>query len=414
MAATVVPFVAVAEIAGAVGAHVEGLDLAGVARNDHRLLEVLLHQVALVLALQVDAPFHGELELLLLVGLAAQQDLDRVGVGDAFEGVVQYELQTVDEAELAALLLGLGGLFFLQPRIQENEVVHAVAQHTSDEVLAQTFGQVHIAREVHEGGLGLDHPELRQVACGVAVLGAEGGAEGVDLAQRQCRKFSLQLSAHGQAGFSTEEVFLEIHFTSLVQRRVLCIQGAHAEHLACAFRIARRDDRAVEVVVALLVEVLVDAEAHLVADAEDGAVGVGAEAQVGVLAQELEAVLLRLDGILLRIAVAEHFHGGHLHFHALAAALALHDHSGAFHRSAGGEAGTRGGIHMLLVDHALQVTDGAAIVHGDEAVVAEGAHPAGHGEGGASEGGVVEDLLDGGHGSDDQLVGRAGIGITYD
>jgi len=128
--------------------------------------------------------------------------------------------------------------------------------------------------------------------------------------------------------------------------------------------------------------------------AEDRAVRVRAEAQVGVLAKELERMLFRLDGILLRIAVAEHLHGGHLHLHALAAALALHDHAGATHGGAGGEACTRGGIDLFLVDHALQVADGASIVQGDEAVVAEGAHPAGHGERGAGERTVIEDGLD--------------------
>ena len=66
------PFLAVAEIARRVHAHVERLDLRGVTRDDHWLLEMLLDEVTLVLALQVHTPFHGELELLLLVGLAAQ------------------------------------------------------------------------------------------------------------------------------------------------------------------------------------------------------------------------------------------------------------------------------------------------------------------------------------------------------
>jgi AcrR family transcriptional regulator len=74
------------------------------------------------------------------------------------------------------------------------------------------------------------------------------------------------------------------------------------------------------------------------------------------------------------------------------------------HRRAGGEACERCGIHLLLVDDALQVADGAAVVEGDEAVVAEGAHPAGHGYGGVGEGLVVEGELDGVHGG--QSVSR--------
>ena len=53
-----------------VGAHVERLDLARVVGDDHRLLEQLLGQVALVLALQIDAPVDGELQV--LAGLLQQ------------------------------------------------------------------------------------------------------------------------------------------------------------------------------------------------------------------------------------------------------------------------------------------------------------------------------------------------------
>jgi hypothetical protein len=72
-------------------------------------------------------------------------------------------------------------------------------QHTGDEVLAQAFGEVHVALQVHEGRFGLDHPEFGEVARGVAVLRAEGGAEGVHLAQCERREFGLQLAAHGEA-----------------------------------------------------------------------------------------------------------------------------------------------------------------------------------------------------------------------
>jgi len=45
--------------------HVERLDLLRVVHQDHRLADVLLGDVALVLGLQVDAPLGPELELLL-------------------------------------------------------------------------------------------------------------------------------------------------------------------------------------------------------------------------------------------------------------------------------------------------------------------------------------------------------------
>ncbi len=185
--------------------------------------------------------------------------------------------------------------------------------------------------------------------------------------------------------FRAEEVLLEVDFAGLVERWLLCIQRADAEHLTGPLRIARCDDRRVEVVIALLIEVLVDAEAHLVPHAEDRAVGVGSEAQVCVLAEEFQRMLLRLDRVLVRRAITEHLHGRHLHFHALAAALRRDKLSGALYGRAGGEACARFRVHFLLIDHALQVADGAAVVERDEAVVAKGAHPAGHGDGGVGE-----------------------------
>ena len=40
--------------------HIEGFDFLGVVGEDYRLLEMLFHEVAFVLALQVDAPRYGE------------------------------------------------------------------------------------------------------------------------------------------------------------------------------------------------------------------------------------------------------------------------------------------------------------------------------------------------------------------
>ncbi len=65
------------------------------------------------------------------------------------------------------------------------------------EVLDERFGQVHVVGQIAEGHFGFDHPEFGQVPRGIGVLGAEGGAEGVDLAQRAGKNFSLQLSADG-------------------------------------------------------------------------------------------------------------------------------------------------------------------------------------------------------------------------
>ena len=60
-------------------------------------------------------------------------------------------------------------------------------EHARDDVSEEGFGELHQAFEVGIGDLGLDHPELGEVAAGLRLFGAEGGAEAVDLAERERR-----------------------------------------------------------------------------------------------------------------------------------------------------------------------------------------------------------------------------------
>jgi hypothetical protein len=55
-----------------------------------------------------------------------------------------------------------------------------------DEIL----GEVHVAGEVEERDLRLHHPELRQMAARLRLLGAKGRAEAVHLAERHARAAS--------------------------------------------------------------------------------------------------------------------------------------------------------------------------------------------------------------------------------
>ncbi len=64
--------------------HIEGLDVLGIVGEDYGFLEVLLYEVALVFALQVDAPLDGDLEL----DARCLEDVDALGIGQAHEIVV--------------------------------------------------------------------------------------------------------------------------------------------------------------------------------------------------------------------------------------------------------------------------------------------------------------------------------------
>ena len=168
-----------------------------------------------------------------------------------------------------------------------------------EDAFQQPFGQFHVAPEVAKGHLRLDHPELGQVAGRVAVLGAEGRAEGVGLAQRAGERLGLELPADGQIGRPVEEVEREIDacrlFLALCRwllRHLRQVERGDLEHGPGPFAIAGGDDRRVDVEEAPLLEELVDRVADAVPHPGDGAEGVGPRPQMGDRPQELERVAL--------------------------------------------------------------------------------------------------------------------------
>ena len=57
----------------------------------------------------------------------------------------------------------------------------------------------------HEGDLGLDHPELGEVAARLRLLRAEGRAEAVDLAQRERGGFDVELAGLREVGLASSK-----------------------------------------------------------------------------------------------------------------------------------------------------------------------------------------------------------------
>lgn len=204
-------------------AHVERLDVLGVVGDERRLLEVLLREVALVLGLEVDAPLDRVLEL-VAVCLGVRQDLDGVRVGDAREVACGDVLQALLQALVHEL-------------VEHVELIRAVLHHVVDDVLEHLLGHVHLALEVAERHLGLDHPELRRVATGVGVLRAERGAERVDVAETHGEVLCLELAGDGEVGLLAEEVLAVVDLAVLGEGRVGRVDRGDAEHLSGALGI---------------------------------------------------------------------------------------------------------------------------------------------------------------------------------
>ncbi len=149
--------------------HIERLDLSRIVGHDDRALEVMLHQVALVLTGEIHTPFgDGELELMTFLG-SLLQDIEALSIRQTYEVLLHHALQGLDERLVNHL-------------VEELEVVLAVIQCPLHAVLDEVLLEVHQFVLVHEGHLRLNHPELGQMARRIAVLGTEGGTEGVDSA----------------------------------------------------------------------------------------------------------------------------------------------------------------------------------------------------------------------------------------
>ena len=174
----------------------------------------------------------------------------------------------------------------------------AVLANVADEVFHDLLGQIHVALQIAEGHLRLDHPELVGVPRGVRVLRAEGRAEGVNLRQRAGEGFGLELAADREVGRPREKILARNRSSpSLVARRILRIERRDAKHFARAFAVARGDDRRVDVNEAALLEKLVNGKGEPAAHAKDRAEQIRARPQMRDLAQELRRVAFLLQRI---------------------------------------------------------------------------------------------------------------------
>ena len=322
---------------------------------------MLLDQITLMLRLQAAAPVAGEFEL----AARSLQYFDALGVVETLEVVFQHEVQAVQQSVVPHL-------------VHEFEVLGAVVQRIPDQVLEEILGQLHVVLQLIEGGLRLDHPELRRMARSVGILGAERGTEGVDAAQRQRTQLAFELARHGQVAGLAEEVLREIDLSLLILGHVVQVERRHLKHGACALAVRSRDKRRMEVIETLPVEIFVNGVGHGVPDAQHRAEGIGARTQVGDVAQELQRMPLFLQGIGLRIGRAVDLDLLGLHLDALARSERRHEPS--VHT----DAGARGdGFELLFaelgkIDHYLDIRNARSVIEGDERhilVSALGAHP---------------------------------------
>ena len=234
-----------------------------------------------MLRLQVAAPVDGVLKLVVVLF----QKGNGVGVGDTAKFVVQDVVQPVK-----------------QPLVDEFvEKVHflgGVLQNVGDDILDHGLGQLHVILQIGEGDFRLDHPEFGGMAGGVGVFRAEGGAEGVDVAESHGEGLGVELAGNGQVGGLAEEVLRIIDLAVLGLGDVVQVKGGDLEHFSRALAVGAGDQGRVNVDKIPILEELVDGHGGKAADAEYRLEGVGAGTQMVDGAQELHGVALGLEGVV--------------------------------------------------------------------------------------------------------------------
>ena len=340
--------------------HVKRLDFLGIVGHEHGLLIDLLGQEALVLGLQVGAP----LDLIVELVVVLHEDIDGLGIAHAAEVARHDVLQTLPQP-------------LVHEAVEEVDLIGAALEHAADDVLDHRLGHVHVAREVAERHLRLDHPELGGVALCVGVLGTERRAEGIHVAEGHGEVLGVELTGDGQARLLAEEVLAVVHGAVLRLGDVVQVKRRHLEHLARALAVAARDDGCLDIDKAAALEELVHGVGRDGADAERRGEEVRPRAQMLDRAQELHAVALFLQGIVGG-GLALHLDGDGLDLERLLGLGRQHD--GALHDEGGADI-LRGNLLIILQlvgghDH-LQIPEAGAVVQLDKAEGLEVADRAG-------------------------------------
>ncbi len=114
-------------------------------------------------------------------------------------------------------------------------------------------------------------------------------------------KFAFELSADGQSCHLAEEIIGVVDLSVVGLLEVIEVLGSHLEHLSCSLAVGSRDERRVEVEIAVLVEIGVDRHSHVMTDAENGSKSVGTRTEMCDCAQELHAQSFFLQRVFLGI-----------------------------------------------------------------------------------------------------------------
>ena len=276
--------------------------------------------------------------------------------------------------------------------LEQLQLCRALVEHARHHARDQPLRQADHVVQIGVGHLGLDHPELGEVAARLALLRAEGRTEAIDLAEGH-------------------RVGLVVELSALREIRRDVIEVLHREERGRALARGRREDGRVGQDEAVVVEEVAHRVHHFVAHLQNGGLPLGANPQVTPVEQEVDAVLLRRNRVVVRGA-----HHVEARGHELVAALgarvgahvAAYDDGGLLRQVVGLLEGLLADV--VLAHHDLD--EAGAVAHHQEVDLAARpavVQPAREGDVLAN---VGADLRDGNVGNAHWLIKEGGDGDT--
>ena len=315
-----------------------------------------------MLGLEVYPPLYRVLKL----SAAVFEYFHGLGVGYAGKVIVHHVVKAVYES-------------LVYEAVEEAQLVRAALHYGTDYVFYHVLGGIKIPLQVAEGHLGLYHPEFRGVAGGVALLGAEGGAEGVYIPEGKGEGLAVKLAADGQVCAGAEEILGVVHLAVRGLWHVFKVEGSYPEHLARALAVAGGDERGMYIQKAPVVKEAVYGLGNYVANPEGGLEGVGARPEVLHGAKILKAVPFLLHWIIAG-AEALYLYFPRLHLKGLLCIRSEHEVANYAYCTAGIYLFYYIVGYIILINH-LYVPEAGAVGQLYKAnilAVAHGAHPAGN------------------------------------
>ena len=262
-------------------AHIECFDLFRIVGYKDRSFINFLGKITFVLGLKIASPIYGIIKTVFNFG----KNFDCFGVIKANKFLLADCFKTFDKA-------------FVIKIVEEFHFSRAVIKNIAEDIFDHIFGKLHFVFKVCKSNFRFDHPEFGGVALGIGFFRAEGGSEGIDVAESHCHCFAFKLARNGKTGCFSEEILAEINGAVFVSRRIGRIKGCYSEHFACAFTAGTSDERSMNIDKSSALEELVNCKSGGASYSECRGEGVCSRAEMSDGAEIFKAVALFLKRII--------------------------------------------------------------------------------------------------------------------